>query len=93
VKAGGGTDIARAIMTACEDIQGGRRRLSDIILISDGEDRISPELLSKVLKAANARLHTIMVQGHNVYLKQISYRYMTVKKLEAKEVIKVVDFT
>jgi uncharacterized protein with von Willebrand factor type A (vWA) domain len=93
VKAGGGTDIARAIMTACEDIQGGRRRLSDIILISDGEDRISPELLSKVLKVANARLHTIMVQGHNVYLKQISYRYMTVKKLEAKEVIKVVDFT
>ena len=92
VKAGGGTDIARAVMSACDDIRVERRRLSDIILISDGEDRISPDLLSKVLKAANARLHTIMVQGHNIYLKQVSYRYMTVKKLEAKEMIKVVDF-
>ena len=92
VKAGGGTDIARAVISACEDIEKERGRVSDIILISDGEDRISPDLLSKALKKANARLHTIMIQGHNVYLKQASYRYMTVKKLETKEMIKVIDF-
>ena len=93
VKAGGGTDIARAVITACEDIMTEGGRVSDIILISDGEDRISPELLSKALKKANARLHTVMVQGHNAYLKQVSYRYMAVKKLEDREMLKVVDFT
>ncbi len=93
VKAGGGTDIARAILSACDDIEKGQRKVSDIILISDGEDRIPPDLLSRTLKKANARLHTIMIQGHNTYLKQISYRYMTVKKLETKEMLKVIDFT
>lgn len=93
VKAGGGTDIARAIVAACEDIIGEHGEISDIILISDGEDRIAPDVLSKVLKKAKARLHTVMVQGHNVYLKQISYRYMTVRRLEAREMLKVVDFT
>ncbi|MDM7274812.1 MAG: VWA domain-containing protein [Thermoprotei archaeon] len=93
VKAGGGTDISRALITACEDIVKEGGNVSDIVLISDGEDRISPELLSKTLNKANARLHTVMIQGHNVYLKQISYRYMAVRKLEAKEILKVVDFT
>ena len=93
VKAGGGTDISRSVITACEDIVKEGRNVSDIVLISDGEDRISPEFLSKALGKANARLHTVMIQGHNVYLRQISYRYMTVKKLEAKEILKVVDFT
>ncbi|MEM0491388.1 MAG: VWA domain-containing protein [Acidilobaceae archaeon] len=92
VKAGGGTDIARAIVSACEDIVREGGKVSDIILISDGEDRISPDLLSRMLKRANAKLHTIMIQGHNVYLKQISTRYMTVKKLESKEMLKVIDF-
>jgi len=92
VKAGGGTDITRAVITACEDIEKERGKVSDIILISDGEDRIPLDLLSKTLKKVNARLHTVMVQGHNTFLKHVSYRYMTVKRLEAREILKVIDF-
>ncbi|MCS7106658.1 MAG: VWA domain-containing protein [Acidilobaceae archaeon] len=92
VKAGGGTDIAKAIVAACDDIVKERGKVSDIILISDGEDRVMPDLLSKALKKANARLHTIMIQGQNNYLRQVSVRYMTARKLEASELLKVVDF-
>ncbi|MEN2999515.1 MAG: VWA domain-containing protein [Acidilobaceae archaeon] len=92
VKAGGGTDIAKAITAACDDITKEKGRVSDIVLISDGEDRVVPELLSKTLKRANAKLHTIMIQGQNNYLRQISTRYMTVKRLETSELLKVVDF-
>ncbi|MCX8196077.1 MAG: VWA domain-containing protein [Acidilobaceae archaeon] len=92
VKASGGTDIAKAISSACADIIKEKGKVSDIVLISDGEDRIVPELVAKELKKANARLHTVMIHGQNNYLKQISVRYMTVKKLEAKEILKVVDF-
>jgi len=96
VRAGGGTDITRAISAAVEDIGklklGGRERLSDIVLITDGEDRLSPEVLQRMLKSANARLHSVMIQGHNTFLQQVSYRYLTVRKLERHEALEVVDF-
>lgn len=93
VRAGGGTDISKAILSACEDIAREGKKISDIVLISDGEDRIAPDVVIKALRRANARLHTIMIQGQNLYLKQVSTRYMTVKRLEAKEILKVVDFS
>ncbi|NAZ39503.1 MAG: VWA domain-containing protein [Acidilobus sp.] len=96
VRAGGGTDITRAISAAVEDIGklklGGRERLSDVVLITDGEDRLSPEVLQRMLKAANARLHSVMIQGHNTFLQQVSYRYLAVRKLERHEALEVVDF-
>ncbi|MGC9071790.1 MAG: vWA domain-containing protein [Acidilobus sp.] len=97
VRAGGGTDITRAVSAAVEDIDklklGGRERLSDIILITDGEDRLSPEVLQRMLKSINARLHSVMIQGHNAFLQQVSYRYLAVRKLERKEALEVVDFS
>jgi len=96
LRTGGGTDITRAISAAVEDIGklklGGRERLSDIVLITDGEDRLSPEVLQRMLKSANARLHSVMIQGHNTFLQQVSYRYLTVRKLERHEALEVVDF-
>jgi uncharacterized protein with von Willebrand factor type A (vWA) domain len=95
VKAGGGTDISGALRAAVEDILStprGEERVSDIILITDGEDRLNPDQLEATLRRAEARLHSVVIQGHNPYLKKVSHRYMSVKKLESKEALKVIDF-
>ncbi len=94
VRAGGGTDITRATAAAVEDILslGEARRISDVVLITDGEDRLSSEIITKMTRKANLRLHTVMVQGHNPYLKKASYRYMVVKKLEESDALRVIDF-
>ncbi|MCE4604613.1 MAG: VWA domain-containing protein [Aeropyrum sp.] len=95
VKAGGGTDITAAIRTAAEDIvksPRGEEKVSDIVLITDGEDRLNSDVVEQSLKRAGARLHTVVVQGHNPYLKRVSYRYMSVRKLENKEAVRVIDF-
>ncbi len=95
VRAGGGTDITRAAAAAVEDILSVRRarEISDIVLITDGEDRLSSDILSRLMKKGNLRLHTVMVQGHNPYLKKASYRYLVVKKLEESDALRVMDFS
>ncbi|MEM1873286.1 MAG: VWA domain-containing protein [Acidilobaceae archaeon] len=94
VAAGGGTDIMRALLTACNDISksGRAQGVSDIILISDGEDRINVNIVRNSLTKARARLHTVMIYGSNQDLKEVSYRYMTAQKLEDSDIIRVVDF-
>ena len=96
VRAGGGTDITRATATAAEDIiaiNKGKDKVCDLVLITDGEDRLSPEILERIIRRASVRLHTVMVQGHNPYLQKVSYRYLVVRKLEEKEALKVVEFS
>ena len=93
VKAGGGTSITNAIYTASQDIkQAGRDKVSDVVLITDGEDKINLNMLYKVKMETRMRLHTVMVQGINQYLKKLSDRYLVVKKLDAQGILKVVDF-
>ena len=97
VRAGGGTDITRATSAAVDDILsiGSRARedrVSDIILITDGEDKVSVDIIRRILKRGNVRLHTVMIQGDNPYLRAASYRYMIVKKLAGSEALKVLDF-
>lgn len=92
VKSGGGTDITRAIVTACEDIFETRAKsVSDIILITDGEDRVSETVISRRLRIANARLITVMVMGENVDLRRLSDRYLRVVKLSTKESLQVIE--
>ena len=95
VRAGGGTDITRATAAAVDDIihSGRARQISDVVLITDGEDRLSSEIIVRLMRKANLRLHTVMVQGHNPYLQKASYRYLVVKKLEDSDALRVVDFT
>ncbi|MFP3143816.1 MAG: VWA domain-containing protein [Caldisphaera sp.] len=97
IKAGGGTDITRAISSAVDDMEktktSSKDKPSDIVLITDGEDRLSPEIINKLLKKSNSRLHSVMIQGHNAFLQSISYRYLSVKKLEQKEALEVADFS
>ncbi len=92
VKSGGGTDITRALATAVSDIEKGRvSKRSDIILITDGEDRLSANILSGILARVRARLHTVMIKGENETLRAVSDTYHVVRHLDDKELIEVVE--
>ncbi|MCC6033829.1 MAG: VWA domain-containing protein, partial [Desulfurococcaceae archaeon] len=80
VKSGGGTDITKAITTACDDIIGSGvvKRDSDVVVITDGEDTLSVTTLRRKLRQANARLFSVMIQGDNKDLKVLSEKYLTV---------------
>lgn len=91
VKNGGGTDISKALLTACNDIaKHGIRGVGDIILVTDGEDRIAKGLIRKALNHSRLRLISVMVMGDNEDLKNVSDVYMRVAKLSDKEILKVV---
>jgi len=92
VRANGGTDITRAILTAVEDIVNTRdKRPSDIVLITDGEDKIAIDAVRRGLARANARLHAVMIHGNNPDLRIVSTTYMTVVKLDREDALKVIS--
>ncbi|GAB6147770.1 vWA domain-containing protein [Stetteria hydrogenophila] len=94
VKAGGGTRIMTAIYTASEDIRSRSLpdRVSDIVLITDGEDRINVDAVNRAKKKASARLHTVMIMGDNHYLRKASDNYMEVRRsLDRRSILKVVE--
>lgn len=92
MKGSGGTDISRALVTACSDIRMGKlREVNDIVLITDGVDRINENAVRTHLKKANARLITVMVLGDNRSLKNVSYRYFAVTLLTQRNILKVIE--
>ncbi|AEA47258.1 vWA domain-containing protein [Archaeoglobus veneficus] len=76
VQSNGGTDITNAISTAIDDLVEGRfaEYTNTIIVITDGEDVVDD--LSKELKKTKASLISVMIQGNNDTLKNISDHYM-----------------
>ncbi len=92
VKGSGGTDITRAIITACNDIRSGLvNEVNDIVLITDGVDRIAEQLIRHNLKKANARLITVMVLGNNRSLREVSAKYFAVAKLTQKNILQIIE--
>ncbi len=92
VRGSGGTDISKAIITACNDIRTGSvREASDIVLITDGVDRIAEQLVMYNLKRANARLITVMIMGDNRSLKNISEKYFTVSRFTSRNILQIVE--
>jgi uncharacterized protein with von Willebrand factor type A (vWA) domain len=93
VKSGGGTDITKAIATACDDIIGSGvvKRDSDVVVITDGEDTLSVTTLRRKLRQANARLFSVMIQGDNKDLKVLSEKYLTVSTLDKNTILKIVE--
>ncbi len=92
IKSGGGTDITRSIIAACQDISGIKMRgLGELILITDGEDRLAENMVKKHLRENNARLITVMVMGENPDLKRISSKYFKVARLSNKEMLEVLE--
>ncbi|MEM1627208.1 MAG: VWA domain-containing protein [Sulfolobaceae archaeon] len=92
IRGGGGTDISRSIIAACEDIKDGNvKGVSEVILITDGEDKIAESTVRRSLKEANAVLITVMVRGDNADLRRISNSYLVVHKLDQHDLLKVVE--
>ncbi|ADI32138.1 vWA domain-containing protein [Staphylothermus hellenicus] len=92
VRGSGGTDISKAIITACNDIRTSSvRNTSDIILITDGVDRIAEQLVTYNLRKANTRLVAVMIMGDNRSLKNISTKYFTVSRFNTKNIIQIVE--
>jgi len=92
IKSGGGTDITRSIVSACQDVAGLRMKgLGELILITDGEDRIAENMVRKHLRENNLRLITVMVMGENPDLRRISSKYFKVARLTNKEMLEVLE--
>jgi len=90
IKCDGGTDIDEALSTALKDLN--ERKLNQytntIILITDGEDRVS--IRREDLRKVNAKLISIMIEGYNETLKEISDTFMKAQ-LTKEGVLKVVE--
>ncbi len=93
VRSNGGTDITTALKTAVKDLI--ERGLSDltntIVIITDGEDVVDD--LTRDLKKANANLISVMIQGDNETLREISQSYMKAELSEigGSRLLKVVE--
>ncbi|MEB2836163.1 MAG: VWA domain-containing protein [Desulfurococcales archaeon] len=94
VRAGGGTNITGALLAAIDDVVSASQReaVSDIVIITDGEDRIDVEQVMRSMSKARLNIISVMIQGHNNYLKRLSTRYMTVRKLGSESILEIVDF-
>ena len=92
VNATGGTDISKAIITATRDIMEGHvKGVSEIIIITDGEDNINLENVKNAIKNAKAKVLSVMIQGNNPDLKKISNKYLTVERLDEQDLLNVVE--
>lgn len=81
VKAGGGTDISKALREAAKKHPG-----SDLILITDGEDKVSEDA------AEGGNLITFFVGGgENESLKRISREWFTADEFSAERVSRLVE--
>ncbi|QIW23364.1 VWA domain-containing protein [Sulfolobus sp. S-194] len=92
IRGGGGTDISRSIISACEDIKEGHvKGVSEIILLTDGEDKIAETTVRRSLKEANSTLISVMIRGDNADLRRVSDQYLVVYKLDHEDLLKVVE--
>jgi len=92
VRGGGGTDISRAIIAACEDIKEGHvKGVSEVIILTDGEDKIAETTVRRSLKEANSTLISVMIRGENADLKRVSDVYLAVYKLDQADLLRVIE--
>ncbi|AEB95488.1 MAG: VWA domain-containing protein [Metallosphaera sp.] len=92
IRGGGGTDISRSVMSACDDIKDGHvRGVSEVIILTDGEDKIAETTVRRSLKEANATLISVMIRGDNADLKRVSDNYFVVYRLDQGDLLRVVE--
>ncbi|MEZ0290743.1 MAG: VWA domain-containing protein [Sulfolobales archaeon] len=93
IRSGGGTDITRALITAAQDIRNmGHRAPNEVILITDGEDKIAENIVGKQLKAVDAKLVSVMILGDNPDLRRLSNKYFRVTRLSGSEILRIVEY-
>lgn len=92
IRGGGGTDISRSVISACEDIKEGHvKGVSEIILLTDGEDKIAETTVRRSLKEATSTLISVMIRGDNADLRRVSDEYLVVYKLDHDDLLRVVE--
>ena len=92
VRGGGGTDISRAIISACEDIKEGHvKGVSEVIVLTDGEDKIAETTVRRSLRESNSTLISVMIRGENADLKRVSDIYLAVYKLDQQDLLRVIE--
>jgi len=92
IRGGGGTDISRSIISACEDIKEGHvKGVSEVILLTDGEDKIAETTVRRSLREANSVLISVMIRGDNADLRRIADKYLVVYKLDHDDLLRVVE--
>ncbi|BBD72885.1 hypothetical protein HS1genome_1274 [Sulfodiicoccus acidiphilus] len=92
IRGGGGTDISRSVLSACEDIREGPvKGVSEIILLTDGEDKIAETAVRRSLKDAKSTLISVMIRGDNNDLRRVSDNYFSVYKLDHEDLLKIVE--
>ncbi len=93
IRSGGGTDITRSLITAIQDIKNmGPKAPNEIILITDGEDKIAESIIARQLKAINTKLISVMIMGENPDLRRISFKYYRVSKLSDSEILRIIEY-
>jgi len=92
IRGGGGTDISRSVMSACDDIKDGHvKGVSEVIILTDGEDKIAETTVRRSLREANATLVSVMIRGDNSDLRRVSDTYLVVYKLDQNDLLRVVE--
>lgn len=76
---GGGTDITKAILKALDDLKGVKGVMKTIYLITDGEDQIDVKQIADKLAETKSFLISIMVEGDNPSLREVSIKYFSVE--------------
>ncbi len=73
---GGGTEIMKAVVVAAADVRARAKsdQAPEVLLITDGDDYVSSELLYAAL-GRDVTLHTVVVNGRNQFLKDRSTTY------------------
>jgi uncharacterized protein with von Willebrand factor type A (vWA) domain len=81
VGSNGGTSIDNAIRAALEDLSGLADFTNTVIIITDGEDKITvkPEELRRI----GARLVSVMIQGDNEALRRLSDQFLKAQPSES----------
>jgi len=71
---GGGTSFDNVLLAVVDILERERFAEKRIILVTDGEDSISDDVVNR-LKKSGANLHSIVIAGENSYLRSISDKY------------------
>ncbi len=84
VEANKGTCIECALVKAIEDIQihGMSQKTNTIIIITDGEDKVNPDIVEKLISKIDLKIITVMINGTNDGLKLLSEKYLVARLTE-----------
>jgi uncharacterized protein with von Willebrand factor type A (vWA) domain len=93
----GGTEIGKAIISACVDLsQDKSRKVKEIILITDGEDNLDINTVAANLKVAKADLITIYINSNsdNRYISQlraVSKKFFIIENADKRDLLRLVS--